>query len=86
MSLRKVFKIYAIINIRDLRLIDFTQVGETNETTVRKNLDGTEFLIKYDSEPTFIADGSVTPIRTMNHTQALVLMATLEWTPPNPLG
>ena len=65
MSLRKVFKTYATINIADLPLIDFSQVGETNESTIRKSLDGTEFVIKY---------------------QAIALMATLEWTPSNPLG
>ena len=86
MSLRKVFKTYATINIADLPLIDFSQVGETNESTIRKSLDGTNFVIKYDSEPTFISDGSVTPIRLMSHDQAIALMATLEWTPSNPLG
>ena len=86
MSLRKVFKTYATINIGDLPLIDFSQVGENSENTIRKSLDGTEFIIKYDSEPTFITDGSVTPIRAMTHDEALALMATLEWTPSNPLG
>ena len=85
MSLRKVFKTYATINIADLPLIDFSQVGETNESTIRKSLDGAEFVIKYDSEPTFISDGSVTPIQVMTHDEALDLMSRPEWTPPNAL-
>ena len=84
--MKKIAEVYATISIGDLPLIDFSQVGENSENTIRKSLDGTEFIIKYDSEPTFITDGSVTPIRAMTHDEALALMATLEWTPSNPLG
>ena len=31
--------VYATINIADLPLIDFSQIGETNENTIRKSLD-----------------------------------------------
>lgn len=84
--MKKIAEVYAIINIGDLPLIDFSQVGENSENTIRKSLDSTEFIIKYDSEPTFITDGSVTPIQVMTHDEALALMATLEWTPIDPLG
>ena len=73
---------YAIISIADLANIDFSQVGETDENTIRKSLDETEFVIKYNSEPTFIADGTVVPLQTLTHEQALVLMATAEWSEP----
>ena len=33
---------YAIINIADLGNIDFSQVGETDENTIRKSLDETQ--------------------------------------------
>ncbi len=76
---------YAIINIANLQNIDFAQVGETDENTIRKSLDETEFVIKYNTEPTFIADGTVTPLQTLTHEQALVLMASAEWSEPIPL-
>ncbi len=76
---------YAIISITDLANIDFSQVGETDENTIRKSLDETEFVIKYNSEPTFIADGTVVPLQTLTHEQALVLMATAEWSEPLPV-
>ncbi len=76
---------YAIINIADLPSIDFSQVGETDETTIRKSLDNTQFVLKWNTEPTFIADGTVTPLQTLTHEQALVLMASAEWSEPIPV-
>ncbi len=73
---------YAIINIADLPNIDFAQVGETDENTIRKSLDQTQFVIKYNTEPTFITDGLVTPLQTLTHAEALTLMATAEWSEP----
>ena len=79
--------VYAIINIADLSLIDFSQIGEDNENTIRKSLDETEFLIKWDDEhePTFITDGSVVPLQTLTHQEVLALMATAEWSEPIPV-
>jgi hypothetical protein len=73
---------YATINIADLPLIDFAQIGETSENTIRKSLDQSEFVIKWNTEPSFITDGSVTPLEVMTHAQALVLMASAEWSEP----
>ncbi len=76
---------YAIINIGDLTNIDFSQIGETDENTIRKSLDETQFVIKYNAEPTFIADGTVVPLQTLTHDQALTLMASAEWSEPLPV-
>ena len=76
---------YATINIADLALIDFAQIGETDENTIRKSLDGLQFVIKWNTEPTFILDGSVAIIQVMTHDEALVLMASLEWSEPLPV-
>jgi len=76
---------YVIINIADLPNIDFSQVGETDENTIRKSLDETQFVIKYNTEPTFIADGTVVPVETLTHDEALVLMASAEWSEPMPV-
>lgn len=81
----RIAETYAIINIADLASIDFSQVGETDETTIRKSLDQSQFVIKYNDEPTFIADGSVVPVQTLTHEQALVLMASAEWSEPIPV-
>ncbi len=76
---------YAIINIADLPNIDFAQVGETDENTIRKSLDETQFVLKWNTEPTFITDGTVMPLQTLTHEEALVLMASAEWSEPLPV-
>ena len=76
---------YAIVSITDLANIDFAQIGETDETTIRKSLDDLQFVIKYNTEPTFITDGTVTPLQTLTHEQALTLMASAEWSEPTPV-
>lgn len=81
----RIAETYAIINIADLPSIDFSQVGETDENTIRKSLDETQFVLKWNTEPTFIADGTVTPLQTLTHEQALVLMASAEWSEEIPV-
>ena len=76
---------YAIISIADLSNIDFSQVGETDENTIRKSLDETQFVLKWNTEPTFITDGTVVPVQTLTHEEALTLMATSEWSEPIPV-
>ena len=76
---------YATINIADLPLIDFAQIGETDENTIRKSLDGLQFVIKWNTEPSFITDGTVAIIQVMTHDQALALMASAEWSEPLPV-
>ena len=76
-------KTYAICNIAtDLQNIDFSQVGQSSAGTVRRSIDDTLFVIKYNAEPTFINDGTVTPSQVLTHSQALELMATAEWSEP----
>ena len=77
---------YATINIADLLNIDFSQIGETDENTIRKSLDDTLFVIKWSNEhePSFIADGTIIPLQTLTHAEALTLMATAEWSEPIP--
>ena len=79
------FEHYAIIQATDLANIDFDQIGETSEDTLRYNLAGTEFIIKWDTTPTFISDGSVVPVAELTHQEALALMATAEWSEPIPV-
>ena len=83
--MKRIAETYAIINIADLVNIDFSQVGETDQNTIRKSLDETQFVLKWNIEPTFITDGTVTPLQTLTHEQALALMSTSEWSEPIPV-
>jgi predicted secreted Zn-dependent protease len=77
-------KTYAVINLTDVGLIDFSQVGETSPSTIRKSLDNTQFVIKWRNgyTPTFITDGSVVPVETYDHRSILELMSTDKWSQP----
>ena len=79
------FEHYAIINTSDLSNIDFSQIGETSADTLRYNLAQTEFIIKWNTTPTFITDGTVVPVSELTHAEALALMATAEWSEPIPV-
>jgi len=75
---------YIVINIdTQTRLIDFSQVNTTSSQTMIRNLANTEAMISYQVEPSFITNGSVVPLQTLNHEEALALLATPAWTDPN---
>jgi len=71
---------YAIVNINDLSKVDFSQVGQTSANTVRKSLDGSMFVLKWEQTPTFISDGTIIPLQILTHEDCLALMQTAEWT------
>ena len=74
---------YAICNIAtDLQNIDFSQVGQSSAGTIRRSLDDTLFVIKYNAIPTFIYDGSVIPSQILSHEECLELMSTPDWSEP----
>ena len=78
--------VYAIINIADLGLINFSEVDEYNATTIHLSNDELFFVIKWfdEHEPSFITNGSVIPTQILTHEQATTLMATEEWSEPMP--
>ena len=71
---------YTIIDIADLNSVDFSEVHETSADTIRKSIDETKFVMEYDETPSFVTDGTITPLATLNHSEALELMATEDWT------
>lgn len=71
---------YNTIAIADLDNIDFTQVQETSAETIRKSVDGTQFVIKWETQPSFLTDSTVVPLGTYTHGKCLELMATDFWT------
>ena len=73
---------YITINTDELSLVDFSEVMETSEDTVRLSVDGLETVLKWEgAEPAFVStlssyEGPYT------HEEILVIMATPEWTEP----
>jgi len=75
---------YAVINLSDTNAILFSQVNQSSAQTMRRNLANTQGLLSYQVEPSFITNGSLVPVETMDHTECLALMATPAWSSPEP--
>jgi len=78
-------KYYVIFNVSELDKIDFTQVFETSIDTVRKSVDETLTFVKYATEE---MPSSIVSLDTKqgpySHEEILEILATPEWTDPNP--
>jgi len=47
---------YVIINTSEINTVDFTQVLQTSEKTLRYSNDGSKFLLKYEgTQPLFLS-------------------------------
>ena len=75
---------YIVIELTETDKVIFSQVNQSSAQTMRRNLANTQGLLSYQVEPSFITNGSLVPVETLNHEQALALMATSDWTPPEP--
>jgi hypothetical protein len=78
-------KYYVIFNVSELDKIDFSQVFETSIETVRKSVDETLTFVKYDTDemPSSVASLD-TKQGPYSHEEILEILATPEWTDPNP--
>jgi hypothetical protein len=68
--------IYVIYNMANVSSIDFSQVIETSEDTLRLSIDGTKTVLKFIGEtPDFLVG-----LQQHNHSEILAIMHTSEWT------
>jgi len=71
---------YVIINASEVDSVDFDQVDETSESTLRFSLDNSLTFVKYDgAKPSFLYGKD-----TYTHSEILTILATDEWTSPFP--
>ena len=77
---------FMIFNVSELPQIDFTQVLETSIDTVRKSVDQTKTFVKWDGEtiPSSV-DLLTTKEGPYTYEEMLTILATPEWTDPNPI-
>jgi len=73
------FKIFAIISIDDLSKVDFEQVAQTNENSVRRSIDLTKFILSWNETPTFIENESIVPIGIYDYLEISDIVQTDEW-------
>ena len=75
-------KTFVILNTDELGIVDFDQVSEISAEYCRYSLDGTKTFVKYIGEqPSFLSGKT-----EYTHSEMLTILATDEWTDPNPLG
>ena len=48
---------YAILNTRDINTVDFSKVKQTDANSVRKTLDGSKFVVKFEGNTPDFLDG-----------------------------
>ena len=76
---------FMIFNISELNQIDFTQVHETSQDTVRKSVNETKTFVKWDGETPSSVASLTTKEGPYTYQEILNILATEEWTDPNPM-
>ena len=68
--------IYVIYDMANISQVDFTQVYQTSEATLRLSVDEKETVLKFTGN----TPGFLVGLQQYNHSEILVIMATSEWT------
>ena len=75
---------FVIFNVSELSTIDFSQVYETSADTVRKSVDELETFVKFDLPMPSSVTALTTKSQEYDYDEILAILATPEWTDPNP--
>jgi len=68
--------IYVIYEMREVAKIDFSEIIQTSESTLRISVDGEKTVLKFAGEtPSFLVG-----VEQFNHSEILEIMSTPEWT------
>ena len=73
-------KTYCIIDSSEVSSVNFDQIAETSADTLRYSLDGTQTFVKYEGEQPSFLNGK----QEYTHSEILTILATTEWTDPDP--
>jgi hypothetical protein len=77
---------YVIFDADEVDKINFTQVLETSAETLRFSVDGTKTFVKFEGSTPACLDQVTSKSESYSHSEILVILATEEWTNPNPMG
>lgn len=77
---------FMIFEVSELNLVDFNQVLETSVDTVRKSVDSLKTFVKWDGQtiPSSI-QALTTKEGPYTYNEILEILATPEWTDPDPI-
>jgi len=74
-------KTYCIINSDEVGSVDFNQVLETSADTLRYSVDRSKALLKFEGDTPSFLEGKT----EYTHSEILAILATDEWTSPEPV-
>ena len=66
---------YLILLTADLSNVDYSQVLETSENTVRYSLDGSKFLLKFTGDTPSFLEGK----QSYNYSEIINILNSSEW-------
>lgn len=72
---------FVIFNVSELGSVDFSQVYETSESSVRKSVDGTKTFVKYDIPQPSSVQSLTTKSQEYTYQEIMTLLGTSDWTP-----
>ena len=73
-------RIYVIINSDEVSSVDFSEVEETSVSTLTWNIAESRTFVKFEGSTPDFLEGKT----QYTHSQILTILATSEWTDPNP--
>jgi len=77
---------FMIFNVSELNKINFNEVLETSEDTVRKSVNLTKTFVKWSGDMPPCVQSLTTSEGPYTYNEMLTILATPEWTDPNPMG
>ena len=67
---------YVIVPTSELSTVNFSEVAETSEATLRYSLDNSKFILKYEGDqPSFLSGKT-----EYTHSEILTILSGPEWT------
>jgi hypothetical protein len=76
---------FMIFSVTELNQIDFTTVLETSADTVRKSVNELKTFVKWDGTMPECISNLTTKEGPYTYDEILTILATPEWTDPNPI-
>lgn len=70
---------FIVFNVNELNVINFNDVLETSEETVRKSVDGLKTFVKWDGDTPNCIDSLTTKEGPYTYTEILSILETDEW-------
>jgi len=77
---------YVTLDVSEIPMLDFSQIEQTSIETLRLSVNGQKTIVKWVTSggvPSCI-ESLTTKGPYLTHDEALALIATTEWTDPNP--